>query len=227
MSLVSCLPALEDVHINCCSLMDHEDLGCLLEALALCPRLRALGLNMYMPDADEGDEDLYWPFPATALAKLSSLTSLALDFNEGFYTLDDVVGALVSLTGLVELSITLTMYADMHLVPAALGQLKALRSLEFGCIRPCVFEAGVFRPARLAEPRLPVLRASQDAEVLPGVSALQCLTGIEFSHGLGPLTLDPQLAQLPGLQRLVLSQRVASSRRCSGALSGCQLTWAH
>ena len=45
--------------------------------------------------------------------------------------------------------------------------------------------------------------------MLPGVSALQCLTAIEFAEASGPLTVDPQLAQLPGLQRLVLSQQLA------------------
>ena len=47
-----------------------------------------------------------------------------------------------------------------------------------------------------------------NAEVLSGISALQCLTGIEFSKGMGPLTIDPQLAKIPGLQRLILSQDV-------------------
>ena len=181
--------------------------------LAWCPRLRALSLNIHVPEVDEGEEDLYWPFPAPAMAKLSSLTVLELDFAEGFYTLADVV----SLTGLVELSITSTMYADMHLVPAALGQLKALRWLHFGSMSPCVLEAGC-----LELPELQSLCFScctvRDAEVLPGVSTLQCLTGIKFSGGLGPLTLDHQLAQLPRLQRMVLSQDSAFELNPPGLL---------
>ena len=96
----------------------------------------------------------------------------------------------------------------MHLVPAALGQLKALRVLTFTGICTCVLEAGCLDLPELQS--LHFLRCGfQDAEVQPGVSALQCLTRIEFSRGMGPVTLDPQLAQLPGLQRLVFSQDVA------------------
>ena len=44
-SLVPCLPALEDVTLSLGeTLWDPEGLGCLLEALAWCPRLRALDL---------------------------------------------------------------------------------------------------------------------------------------------------------------------------------------
>ena len=210
-SLVSFLPALEDVELKLCAPVGPEELGCLLEALAWSPRLRALDLSThravdgYMFGADEGDADLHWPFPAPALAKLSSLSSLALSFYKEPYALADVVGALVPLTGLVDLSLTFFKYGGIHLVPAALGQLKALRSLTFTDICTCVLEAGCLELPGLQS--LDFLRCKfPDAEVLPGVSALQCLTGIGFSGGTGPVTLDPQLAQLPGLQRMVFSQ---------------------
>ena len=45
-----------------------------------------------------------------------------------------------------------------------------------------------------------------DAEELPGLAALQRLTSIEMSGDYGPRFFDPQLVQLPGLQRLVLAQ---------------------
>ena len=44
-SLVTCLPALEDVSLWLCPL-NKDDLWCLLEALAWCPRLKALDLSM-------------------------------------------------------------------------------------------------------------------------------------------------------------------------------------
>ena len=191
-----------------CALVSHEDLSCLLEALAWWPHLGTLCLSVFPPEAVQANDDLHWPFPAPALAKLSSLTSLALTFNDEPSTLADVVGALASLTGLVDVYLALCKYADVHLVPAALGQLQALQSLEFDGMRECVLEGGC-----LDLPELQCLKFTScyvsDADVLPGVSALQCLTSIEFSGGLGPVTLDPQLAHLPGLQRLVFSQELA------------------
>ena len=56
-------------------------------------------------------------------------------------TLADVVGALVPLTGLAELSFELDQPA---LIPAAMGQLMGLRSLEFRGLNPCALEAGCF-----------------------------------------------------------------------------------
>ena len=205
-SLVSCLPALEVVVLDVCALVVPDDLGGLLKALTCCPHLRVLDLCFDSCGRSGEHIDQYWPFPAPALAKLSSLTSLALRFDDHDpYTLAGVVGALVALTGLVKLSIGFPKYADIQLVPAALGQLKALRSLEFSRICDCVLEAGC-----LDLPNLQSLDFFQcrvpDAEVLPGVSALQCLTRIEFFEGEGPVYLDPELAQLPGLQRLILSR---------------------
>lgn len=65
---------------------------------------------------------------ASAFAQLRSLTRLALRHGRVVpYTLADVVGALVPLTGLAELELGILRAA---VVPAALGQLKGLRSLE-------------------------------------------------------------------------------------------------
>ena len=82
-SLVYCLPALEDVELKLCAPLYQEDLGCLLEALAWSPRLRTLDLSMRGVVA--GYKHLHWPFPAPALANLSSLTSLALTFHRDPY----------------------------------------------------------------------------------------------------------------------------------------------
>ena len=184
--LVSCLPALEDVQLCLCPPVVPDDLGCLLEALAWCPRLRALNLFMsdrikYIPEPGEEYEELYLPFPARALAHLSSLTSLVLAFDDNDpYSLADVVGALVALTDLAQLSIGLLKYANTQLVPAALGQLKALRFLHFCCIQCCVLEPGCFEL-----PNLQTLKFSQccipDAEVLHEVGALVCLTAAQLA----------------------------------------------
>ena len=142
-----------------------------------------------------------WPFAdASVSAKLPSLTRLALsskwDVPE---TLADVVGALVSLTGLAELSIDLPQPA---VVPATLAQLKGLRSLELRNMSPCCLRAGC-----LELPNLVSLKFTwcnfDEAEALPGVTALQCLTRIEFSGKEGPCYFDPRLVQLP-LQRMVM-----------------------
>ena len=205
-SLVSCLPALEHVELCLYESLDPGDWGCLLEALAWCPRLRALDLcvvrEFTLPERDEGDElHQHLTFPdAAAFAKLRSLTKLALSFGEDDpYTLADVVGAIVPLTGLAELELGLPQPA---VLPAALGQLKGLRSLELQDFNSCVLEAGC-----LDLPNLLSLDFRgcnfEDAEVLPGVTALRSLTRIEFSDGFSPRFFDPQLVQLPGLQRMV------------------------
>ena len=204
--LVSCLPALEEVQLHLRGPVVPDDLGCLLEALAWCPRLKALNLDMDSVKGGEGD--LSWAFPAPALANLSSLTSLDLWFHMcDSYILADVVGALVALPGLVELCILFPRLEGIHVVPAALGQLKALRLLMFYSIRTCVLEAGCLDLPQLESLGFCGCRVP-DAQVLPGVSALRCLTTIEFDECEGPLTVDPQLARLPGLQRLVLSQNM-------------------
>ena len=197
--LVPCLPALEKISLGLDELLDPGDLGCLLEALAWCPRLNALRLSMYgSPGEAEG---LYWPFP-DALGQLRGLTKLELACKDVPYAVADVVGALVPLSGLAELNIR---FFGPAVVPAALGQLKGLRYLKLCSMYPCVLDAGC-----LELPNLQSLDFRQcyfeDAEVLPDVTALRCLTRIEFTGARGPLFFDPKLAQLP-LQCIVMSQR--------------------
>ena len=202
-SLVSCLPALERV-VLCLEPLRRDELACLLEALAWCPRLRQLDLTIeYDHGKNEQGEDVQGPFPdASAFAKLSSLTQLSLAFNEGtLHTLARFVGALVPLTGLAELVIGLRQSA---VVPAALGQLKGLRSLELYNMQPCVLEAGCLVLPLLE--RLNFISCNfEGAEVLPGVTALQCLTSLAFSMHQGVCFFDPELVQLPRLARLVMS----------------------
>ena len=130
-SLVSCLPALEDVILGQFRPSTRGDLGCLLEALARCPRLRALDLDVAISRRHMGgDPDLpHGPFPdSSAFAKLSGLTKMSLTFDmHGPYTLSDAASALVPLTGLAELTAN---SPRRTVVPAALGQLKGLRSLQ-------------------------------------------------------------------------------------------------
>ena len=207
-SLVACLPALEDAKLFLCAPVIRADLGCLLEALAWCPRLRALDLYFYpyyhMHEVS-GHEDMHWPFPAPALARLSGLVSLALQLGDSPYALADVVGALGSMMGLTALHLGA---AQEAVLPASLGQLKALRSLGFSRLIECVLEAGCFDL-----PKLQSLEFSDcevpDAAVLPGIGALQSLTRVAF-QSLGPLVFDAQLAQLPRLQCLTLSQKEQS-----------------
>ena len=201
--LICYLPSLETVDLRLIAPLATNDLGGLLEALAWCTRLRALGLNMRDIDSDGADDDLYLPFPAPALAHLSSLTWLALQFDEQDpYALADLVGALVSLTGLAELRVG---FPKPAVVPAVLGQLTGLRVLELYDICPCALEAGCFDLPDL-EGLVFVECTFQDAEVLLGVSALQHLAHIEILCCDALYGVDAQLAQLPGLQRLVLSR---------------------
>ena len=196
-ALVPCLPALEDMRLCSDWRTTGDDLGCLLEALAWCPRLRALDLYVWVSGR-------HGAFPgASAFAKLTSLTKLSLAFGEDDpCTMAEVVGALVPLAGLAELSIDSLQPA---VVPAALGQLKGLRALQLHNMSACVLEAGCLD--------LPVLESLdfeychfEGAHVLPSVTALQCLTCVVFLGGQASFLFDPELVQLPRLARLVLSQ---------------------
>ena len=60
-SLVSCLPALEDIQLHTRAPVVREDLGCLLEALAWCSRLRALDLDMDPNELRAECADVYLP----------------------------------------------------------------------------------------------------------------------------------------------------------------------
>ena len=194
--LVSCLPALEHLEVTLHGSRDPDDLGCLLDMLAWCPRLSSLGL-LLLDCGDEGDEPQ--PFPdAPASAKLRSLTKLVLEFDKDMCTLADVVDALSSVTGLTELAVSLPQPA---VVPTALGQLRSLQALHFQSLFPCVLEAGCLDLPRLAHLEFTGCKVD-DAEVLAGVTALQSLTSIIFARGQGP-PFVAQLLQLPCLQRMV------------------------
>ena len=130
-SLICCLPSLETVPLRVTAPLAINDLGGLLEALAWCPRLRALSLYMRKPESHWPNEHLHAPFPAPALAHLSSLTSLALQFDElDPYTLADVVGALVSIRGLAELRVGFPKPAAA-VMPAALGSSRGCACWSF------------------------------------------------------------------------------------------------
>ena len=203
-SLLSCLPALERVTLNL-HMMMRDDLGCLLEALAWCPRLGALDLYVGMFETGQGDDERHWPFPyASAFAKLSSLTKLGLEFGqEELCSLAAVLGALAPLTGLLDLDLLLPQPA---VVPAALELFKQLQSLALRNFTPCVLEAGCLDLPNLLSLQIRECNLGENAEELPGVAALQCLTCIELISGYQrPRFFDPRLVQLPGLKRLVLS----------------------
>ena len=210
MSLVCCLPALEDVELCIPGTPDGGGLGCLLEALAWCPRLRALDLCIMGVEDRGGDAAPFPadatakpPFPAGATAKLRSLTKLALAFFDADpFFVADMVGALVPLTGLAELRLC---SPRCPVVPAVLGQLKALRSLELQSFGPGVLEAGCFDLPRLQS--LAFLGCdieAENAEVLPGLTALQSLTRMKFVDGKGP-PIFAQLVQLPRLQSVAFN----------------------
>ena len=214
--LVSCLPALQDVTLTLTRPLMRDELGRLLEALARCPGLTALDLSagqkriMNVADDFEDFDLNWWRFPdAAAFAKLRSLTKLALCFSEeDGYFLADIVGALVPLTGLAELSIC-SPHQRSHqpaVAPAALGQLKGLRSLALRRFSPCILEAGCLNLPNLMSLEFEGCYFEEEAQVLPGVTALQCLTRFELSGFQGTCFFDPGLVQLSQLKLLVLSQ---------------------
>ena len=199
-SLVSCLPALEDVKLRLPKPLVPKDLDCMLEALAWLPRLRALALSLY------GDERVidsmvlpYCP-DTSAFAKLRSLTRLALSFGGAdTYTIAGVVPALVSLTAFAELYLSLPRFT---VVPADLGQLKGLRSLVFFDITLTHFEAGCLKLPSLLSLKFDKCRIGHVEEMM-GVTALQHLTSMTFGQGQGPRAFYQQLVRLPRLQRLI------------------------
>ena len=96
-----CLLPLEIVELCMPGPQFTRGMSCLLETLAWCPRLRALSLS-----AGNYEGEVANVFPSLALAKLRSLTKLALQIGGAdTYTLARVVGALVPLTDLAELEI--------------------------------------------------------------------------------------------------------------------------
>ena len=216
-SLVACLPALEHVELRLPGALCPGALGCLLQGLAMCPRLRALDLRVVDPATDV-DDMAYQVFAGPGMpsfAELRGLTKLDLSFGGADpFTIEALVDGLMSLTGLVHLSVS---RPQMSVLPASLGQLKGLRTLRFSDLNPCELpETGCFD--------LPNLQSLDfrectffDVEELPGVGALQSLTRIEFSRCYGgPWFFDRQLVQIPGLQRMVFD----NSEYCRGG--ACQ-----
>ena len=190
---MSCLPDLESVALLLPDTLVPDDLGCLLDALAWCTRLRDLQLYVEHPHCEEDQvvqpvNDMRAFQRLRSLAKLRSLTKLALIFGANDpYVLPDVVDALLPVTGLAELSIGIF---QPSVVPAALGQFKQLRTLHFLGLRPDAFQAGCFNLPNLVS--LQFRRCNvKDAHVLPGISALQNLASIEFSEGLSPRFFFP------------------------------------
>ena len=212
-SLVSCLPALERAELTLYGSLVVEDSGCLLDVLAWCP-LREL--DLYIGDlkreveVDFEQDDPPQPFPAApAFAALRSLTKRVLSFDEdGYHVLADVVGALVSLTGLAELTVT---FPHPDVVPAALGQLTSLRALHLQRLFPCVLEAGCFDLPNLLRLELSHCLI-ENVEVLLGLTALQSLTSIIFSDCHGHPFIAELLA-LPRLQQL----KCETTRACRGS----------
>lgn len=226
LSLVSCLPALEHVELSLHESLVSDDLGCLLEMLAWCPPLRVL--DLCLEDCGDGDDNLQLVPDAFAFAKLHNLTRLALsfvDYGVAPCTLEGVSGALVSVTRLAEPTITLNFHQRV-VVPAALRQLKALRSQAFSKFDPCVLEAGCFNLPNLVSL---VFRGCDvtDARVLPGAAAPQRLTHIKFSDGNGPSSsLMPSLSSFR-CSAWFLKQAFRVGMVVRGCCLGCQLTWAH
>ena len=201
-SLVVCLPSLERVELCLPGPLFTPDLGCLLEALAWCPHLRALHLEALDGMRYNGGGAI--SVPSLGFAKLRSLTKLELGFGAAdTHSLGNVVYPLVSLTDLAELHIDVDVPLTRRqpaVVPAALGQLKALQSLRLCNLTSCSFEAGCLDLPSLWS--LEFQRCKfKEAAVLPGVSTLQSLSRIAFSDGYGPRFFDAHLVQLPQLQR--------------------------
>ena len=210
------LPALEHAHLKLAKNTAPNGLGLLLEALASCTRLRSLGLTLVNAEDVRPIESLQSLAP---FAQLRSLTHLSLDFYDvDFYPLADVVRALVPLTGLAELTICCLQDA---VVPAALGQLTALRSLRFISFMSCILEAGCFDLPNLQSLELSSCNFG-DAEVLASVPALPSLTRIECLGGYGP-PFVAQLIQLPQLRRMVFETHSPCGTDYSDAYLGLPL----
>ena len=219
-SLVCCLPALEQVELRLYGPLVPGDLGSLLEALSWMPRLRALNLHITCSLADV-DEDME-PIPdVRAFTKLRSLTKLALAFDEADPCIvPDVADALAPLTGLAELMLTLPGTA---VLPAALGRLKGLRSLELRGLRSCGLVAGCLNLPKLTSLAFDTCTFESAKVLLPSVTALRNLVRIVFTGGQAPRLLTPQLIQLPRLQHVVLKQALYVSVVVFRGFPGCQL----
>ena len=220
--LVSCLPALERADLRIYGPLDRDNMGCLLEALASCKALRELDLFLIPDYPVHAPQHVPASGCAPAFAKLRGLTKLTLTLCDKYpYTLAEVIGALVSLTGLVNLWIQqdCSYVSPDAVVPAALGQLKGLQILQMDDLAECVFEAG-----SLDLPNLQDLRFTQcdfdedvDAGLLPSVTALQSLTYINFNISAGP----PCFAQLVHLPLRCMMFRDDETWRDDSHPGGC------
>ena len=195
MRLVSCLPALEDVSLCLIGLI-RGDLACLLEALARCPRLRALDLDMIDDDSHEGGhEDLQWPFPDPQLVQLPQLQRLVF-WSDTLW--DDVVSG--AALGLFRLPVDMGLLAStlLHVelsglglrhFPLALTQLVALECLDASMNGFAELAVGVTALSRLRQLMLGRSRSPSDPLQLRqksclGVRALGDLSGFPALRSL-------------------------------------------
>ena len=218
-SLIGCLPALETVELGLPELLDADDLGCLVEALACCRRLKALDLTASYDEDEEDEEDeealqpysALQPYPASgcapAFAKLRSLTMLSLAFGKAGPTMSPaMLDAIAHLKRLEELELDSPKPITL---PATLGRLKRLRELDVTNCNPCVLEAGCLNLPNLTSICFHGCKFVEREAVLPGVTALQSLKHISFMDCWpGPRFFDHHLVQLPQLQEMIVSTTV-------------------
>ena len=172
-----------------------NNLNCLLETLAWCPRLNLLALCITEDRASDK------PFPdVPAFAKLRSLRMLHLSL-QGLepHFMANLVDALVPLTGFTRLSIEVY---EPTVLPAALRQLKGLQTLDLLGLKPCSLRSGCLDLPNLQALRIEFCKI-ENAAVLTRLSALHSLTCLEFSGGQVPPFIAQRI-QAPRLQRLVL-----------------------
>ena len=189
------------------------------------------GFGLYDTEDTDDAEVAMQPRPdASAIAKLRSLTKLELCcFEAEPYPVAGVVGALVSLTGLMELTLDSphpTIDGQPTVLPAAVGQLKGLRSLVLTHSDCCGLEAGCLELPNLLHLEF-AFCSFADAKALPGATALQNLTGIRFTYCKGLRFFDHQLARLLRLQHMGFETDAPPQYgACPWLHPGCQLTWA-
>ena len=193
--LIGCLPTLEIVKLGFSKQLLPDKLSCLVEALACCPRLKALDM-LAVPRVDE---EAPQPFPASgcapAFAKLRSLTRLSLVFNVAGPTMSPaMIKALAQLERLVELELDSCQFVTL---PAALGQLKRLRELHLSGFSPCVLEAGSLNLPNLTGLSFDGCAFVEGEATLPGVTALVSLKIIDFHRLLHGLLAEAALLRSP------------------------------
>ena len=199
-------PHAPDLHM-----VDDEDADISYHEYEQClyrPHTGALSArHMQRRTCDEDGAQRFFP-DATAFAKLQSLTKLTLSFYDETSQswcprgLSEILTALVPLTGLAELAVCLS---EDAVVPAALAQLKGLRSLELSGLTRTVLEAGCLDLPNLAS--LGFRNCHLRPEVLPGVPAFAfpSLMRIKLTdcRGRSDVSVNYELVRLPRLQRMV------------------------